>query len=101
MINLKSGVDLNGLKPEMLMGVMIVASVYEQLGYDCIPTSVNDGEHSIGSLHYVGLAADFRIRHVPESDRETLHQVIRDALGEQFDAVLEPTHIHVEYQPKV
>ena len=100
MVRFNDGVDLNGIKPEMVSGFVVVASVYTTLGYDCIPTSINDGVHGFGSLHYIGMAMDFRIRHVREDDRVALKNMIAEALGEQFDVVLETTHIHVEYQPK-
>lgn len=101
MIYHKHSVDLNGIKPEIMWGGIVVASVYERLGYDCVVTSVNDGSHSRGSLHYVGMAMDFRIRHVPEEQHQQLRDLIDESLGPQYDVVLESTHIHVEYQPKV
>jgi UDP-N-acetylenolpyruvoylglucosamine reductase len=63
-------------------------------------TSANDGQHGFGSLHYAGLAVDVRTHHVTANDIEPLADTIREALGPQFDVVLEDTHIHVEFQPK-
>jgi hypothetical protein len=106
---IKEGVKLTGLKPEMLWGATIVASVYEAFERDCIITEVTGGKHSRGSLHYVGQAVDFRIKHLCEgglknpNTREMAQQIsdlCRKNLGENFDVVLHTTHIHVEFQPK-
>ena len=100
MIKLKQGVTLNGIQPEMVAAMAIVASVYSWLDYDCIPTSCTDGEHSAGSLHYTGLAMDFRTRIVPEGERPKLRDAVAQALGDEYDVVLEATHLHVEFDPK-
>lgn len=84
------------------MAVM-VASVHDTLkeaGYDCTITAGLDGKHSAGSLHYVGMALDFRTRVIPGADREPLRAKISARLGPDFDVVLEADHYHVEYQPK-
>ncbi len=101
MIKLKSGVSLKGLKPEMHVGLNIVNSVYQEMGYHTIVTSCNDGKHSRGSLHYVGLAIDFRTRHMKDqTEKKHLRDRAAKALGKEFDTVLEVDHLHVEYQPK-
>lgn len=99
-IQLKEGVSLVGLRPEMSFGASIAASVFLGYGYDAIITSVTEGQHSLTSLHYVGFAVDFRVRHIPEDLREAIANTIRSALGAEFDVILKPTHIHVEFQPK-
>jgi uncharacterized protein YcbK (DUF882 family) len=100
MLSLKNDVNLNGAKPEIAIACLVVYSVYRDFGYDCVLTSANDGQHGFGSLHYAGLAVDFRTHHVQANDIEPLADTIREALGPQFDVVLEDTHIHVEFQPK-
>lgn len=101
MIQLKYGVDLLGLKPEAVIAVICAASVLREHGYATVVTSVSDGTHGRASLHYAGLAIDLRTSHIPEDDRGTMSSLIADALGAQFDVVLEETHIHIEFQPKV
>ena len=100
MIQLKHDTNLTGVKPEMVMAAMVVASVYDAMGYSTVVTSACDGKHGRGSLHYVGLALDFRTRHVAAGEHDKLRDMVADALGPQFDVVLEETHLHVEYQPK-
>ncbi len=98
-LSLKIGVKLRGLTPEMLLAIVVVEGAYADLGYDTIITSACDGRHSRGSLHYVGLAVDFRTRHIG-SDRLKVTGKIKDRLGLEYDVVLERDHIHVEYQPE-
>jgi hypothetical protein len=98
-ISLKPGVSLKGLKTEILFGVLILAEILREMGLGLTITSGNDGTHSAGSKHYEGLAVDIRSRD------KTKQQVI-DAVAEfkrradqQFDIVIESTHIHLEYDP--
>lgn len=97
---LKPGVELLGLRPETLIGVLAAYHAYTQAGYELILTSVTDGTHSRGSRHYVGCAFDCRRRHVPDDVIHVIHGNIAEALGNQFDVVLESTHIHIEYDPE-
>lgn len=84
----------------MLIAVMAVRDIFARAGYDTTITSAFDGIHSAGSLHYHGLALDFRTRHIPTRDRDPLARAIKEALGHEFDVVLEPTHLHIEFDPK-
>ncbi len=64
---------------------------------DLFITSVRDGNHSAGSLHYNGNAFDFR---PPAKATGVVISEIRVTLGRSFDVVDEGNHIHVEYDPK-
>ena len=98
MISFKQGVELNGVRPEIVAAMIVVGLV---AGRDIVITSVTEGKHSRGSLHYIGHAFDIRIRDIknPE-DIDSLVMTIREHLTDEFDVVLEATHIHVEFQPK-
>lgn len=76
----------------------VVASLYYP--HDCVITSGFDGSHKVGSLHYVGRALDFRTYHVASRVLPDLRANIADALGFDFDVVLEKDHLHIEYDPK-
>lgn len=78
----------------------VVGSVYHKYGHECVVTSCMEGSHSRNSLHYAGLALDFRIRHLPPGVPEAIAADVRDSLTDEFDVVLERTHLHVEYQPE-
>ncbi len=92
------GVAIAGIRPELLLALCIADKIYDQLGHELVITSALDGEHMRGSLHYVGAAADLRR---PSDDVELITVRLRDALGENYDVVLETLHIHIEFQPKV
>jgi len=100
MLSLKEGVQIGLMQPQMVLAASIIEMCYREIGIECIITSGNDGQHMSGSLHYMGEAIDVRTREVPEGSLDTLIQRIRECLGHSYDVVLEPTHIHVEYDPK-
>ena len=96
---LKQGVDINGIKPELILA-MIIAEPIVAKHAPFVVTSVCDGKHMQTSLHYMGLAMDIRTRDMkPEMIRPCV-QELQEALGLQFDVVLEGDHIHVEFDPK-
>lgn len=106
MIKIKPGVSIAVLTPQMLMGHMIAASVLADLPvpYDYIITGGCEGKHGRASLHFTGNAGDHRSRHIPESQRKEISDLVAEALGDEFDAVLEQNpeqnHFHIEFQPK-
>lgn len=94
-IAIKSGVDVSGVRPEIVLAIVIARSLF----YSVRVTSVGDvhtGRVS-GSLHNVGLAVDL----VPGEHLllERAGQRLASALGPQYDVVVESDHIHVEFQP--
>ncbi len=111
-VMIKKGVSLIGLQP--VMGIVIAEgrAVYAAHGYAFVITSGLEGTHSRGSLHFVGLAVDFRVNstqpdwpggvwNIPLKERQQIRNEIRAAVGAQWDIVLKPNHIHNEFQPKV
>lgn len=99
-LSLKAGVSPMGIRPELLLGVMVAAGVYSERGYECVVTSLVDGKHSQTSLHYAGCASDLRTYHVPEGDRAEIVAEIKQRLGKHYDVLLEDDHIHLEFQPR-
>ena len=77
----------------------IIREVYRDFGAECVLTSGIDGKHREDSLHYSGQAFDFRTRNVPAADLAHLVATLAQALGDEFDVVLEETHLHVEFDP--
>jgi hypothetical protein len=100
MIALKPGVMLCGLKAEMAIGLSVVASCYEEFNRKCIVTSGTEGVHSSGSHHYMGLALDFRTRHLSLTETSLIANLCKECLTDQFDVITESTHLHVEYNPE-
>lgn len=100
-MKLKKGVDITGLQPELVLGLIIAECVYRTVAnVDLMVTAVKDGKHMTGSLHYKGLAADLRSKDVPEAVLPALVSTLQSSLGDQFDVVFEANHIHIEFDPK-
>lgn len=100
MISLKPGVRITGLRNEALFATTVAQSIFVDEGYDMTITSGTDGSHSRGSKHYCGDAFDLRTRHLASGMAAKIRDKLAEALGEEFDVILERTHIHVEFDPK-
>ena len=81
------------LQPVARKGLGRVARFYEEHGEDLYVTSFCEGTHSAGSLHYAGMAFDFR-----KGECFSI-QAIRLVLGNNWDVIDEGNHIHAEYDP--
>ena len=101
MVRIKSGASISGLRPEMVLALIIIDGILSQYDVDVVLTSGLDSKHGRGSLHFVGLALDFRTRDMAPDDLGPATLEIKAALGEQYDVVLEGNHWHVEFQPKI
>lgn len=105
-MRIKRGVRLKGdgiaIGPEIAYALGVSRQIFvEYAGVPMTVTSVLDGKHKTGSLHYKGKAADLRTRNMMAPARELVHSKIRSALYVWgFDVVLETDHIHIEYDPK-
>jgi hypothetical protein len=94
-------VRLTGMRPELLFAMMVANEVYAGHNEILVITSVNDGRHSLTSLHYAGCAFDCRTRCFPSHEYATAVALeIKRRLGLDFDVLFEGDHIHVEYQPR-
>jgi hypothetical protein len=98
-MQLKKSVSIKGIRTELLLGLVIANDVYKKLGKDLVVTAVTDGKHKIGSLHFLGLGADLRTWFFKDKGKKAA-KLLKVALGNEFDVVLEKDHIHLEYQPK-
>ena len=89
----KQGV-IGDLQPVARKGLGRVAELFGTKGDDLFITSIRDGNHMPGSLHYDGLAFDM------QDDIKFQLLEIRQVLGLGWDIVPEKDHIHCEYDPK-
>jgi uncharacterized protein YcbK (DUF882 family) len=94
------GCQIQGMTPELLAGLMICDEVYRSWSTIMVVVHVKDGQHMRASLHYSGNAADIRTSTLPEGKVKDVAQEIAEALGGEYDVVLESDHLHIEYQPK-
>ena len=104
-MKIKPGVNVAGLRPEMVLALIAAQRVYGE--HDTVPTitSALDSKHGRGSLHFAGQALDLRTKDLPAGAAPVIFRQLADALGDQYDVLLEGfgtanEHIHVEFQPK-
>lgn len=98
-LSIKPGVRIRGISNEMLLGIMVAQSVFENFKEDMTITSITDGDHKAGSLHHTGEAVDLRSRDIEGNVLVQIVAQLRQHLGGYFDVVVETDHIHVEYDP--
>ena len=103
-IYFKEGVIFNGASSFLFEGLGRVAPAFAQYG-QCTVTSILDGAHKSGSLHYLGRAADLRSHHIPRQRIDEFTRLLRNILGPDWDILLEKfnqeqEHFHVEFDPK-
>lgn len=99
-IEAKPGVPLDRIDPILAWAILQVAAAYDANHREtCTITSTTDGKHKENSLHYSGRAADFRTWNIDKPNRPALKAKIETMLGNGFQVILEPTHLHIEYDP--
>ena len=93
---IKKGASIAGLRFEMRKVLVAADKIWSELGQELVVTSGLDGAHSAGSLHYYGLALDFRTNYFTAGQKREAANKLTLALQSNFDVVTEHTHIHVE-----
>jgi hypothetical protein len=99
-LRLKPGVQMRSLKPQCLFAMVVADEIFRQHAVDLVITSIDGDVHSTGSRHWMGVAFDCRTRDLIRKDQKTAHAKLVEALGVDFDVILESDHIHVEWDPK-
>jgi hypothetical protein len=94
-----------GIAPELLLGVMVVNSIYDDLGIDCVITSITDGKHMEHSRHYLGDAIDIRCKNIPTRLRGDVYTLIKSSLTTDYNVVWEARgkpqeHFHISWKPR-
>lgn len=97
MLAIKPGVRVLGLETEILLALMVARDLWSEQSQSLVVTSITDGQHKVGSLHYAGRAMDLRL---PTANKERMVEQLGIRLGGDYDVILEGDHIHVEYDPK-
>ena len=97
----KDGVKVQGMQPEAIAAQHVVAAVYAKYGQMLVVTSVMDGKHKRKSAHDNGYAFDCRTRFFRTIGIvRAVADDIRERLTDEYDVIVETTHIHVEFDPK-
>lgn len=99
-MKIKTNVKLLGLRPEILLALFIADKIYSNHNQELVLTEATGGKHGRASLHYVGLAVDVRTHYFTDGEVKLVAKDLKEALGENYDVVVEKTHIHIEFQPK-
>ena len=86
---------MSGLDIRMRPVLIAASKIWDELGEELVITSALEGQHSPGSLHFYGLALDFRTRYFSEYEAQQAFVRLTEALPD-FIIVLEETHIHVQ-----
>jgi len=92
-----SNVRLQGIRPELLLALMIVQDMCNSMGSIFVVTAILNGPHMRNSLHYTGAAVDFVTS--LDGGRAEFVEELRGRLGLLYDVIDEVDHIHIEYQP--
>src|SRR3990167_7372363 len=105
-ILIKPGVEFNEIAPagvRILEVLKQIQLLFPKLPYDIVITSGTDGTHSGGPTnpHYQGEAYDIRTNVLTLSQKTTLLNFVKEALGPRFFAFLEnpgkpAEHIHIQ-----
>lgn len=96
-MKIKRGVILGDVTTQMWFVIVCAAEIWQELGQELVITSARDGKHKTDSLHYVGYALDFRIRYFEGDDAYHAAERLQQKLGPDYQVILKPTHIHVEW----
>ncbi len=107
-MKIKAGVRVHGFQPPIVIALMVWRDICNKHGVESRLTGGLEGKHSPGSLHYVGLACDVSRHELDAIDRlQTAFAELRvnlngddPAIQGDYDIVLEPSHLHIEFQPK-
>lgn len=95
-------VSIKGIKPELLLGLIIVDQVMQSQGQQAVVTSGSEEttKHGTTSLHYNGYAIDLRSRFFTHPNQ--IIKLCMKALGNNpdYEMIFEGNHFHLEYQPK-
>jgi hypothetical protein len=97
-MKLKDGVSLQDVSWRMFHAACVAEEVYRKYGVELVITSANDGKHGDKTLHHKGLALDLRTWTLGGREVEVT-AALKDALGHDYDVVLEKDHIHMEFDP--
>lgn len=98
-MQIKDGVIMAGLNLKMRHALKVAESIYKSVGRSegVTVTSALDGTHSAGSLHYYGYAFDIRTHYFDEDTKHLVYYELVASLGSDYDVILHPSHIHIEY----
>ncbi len=105
-MKIKDGVETRGLNIKMRKVLMAADHIWKSQGQELVLTEgVSDLSeagviHSEWSLHPFGMAVDLRTYYFTDDTKNHVAELLREELDDDYDVVVEDTHIHVERDPK-
>ena len=105
MIEIKGGVRLLGVVPQMFFAASVAEGIWREQGVPLVVTGGIEGLHSEASDHYAGRALDFRTKNLAPGKAPEVVAQLKAALGEDFfilhELIGQPAeHAHVSWRPK-
>ena len=100
-MKIKPGANIEGIDIRMRPALIYADKLWRELGRPegVTVTCGMDGEHSAGSLHYYGLALDFRTHYFGTVEKMKAANALEHSLGSDYDVIVHGSHIHVEFDP--
>lgn len=100
-INVKDDVELSGLTDDITATYSHISDSWDAHAPNVTPTITSglEGKHGTNSLHYSGNAIDLRTRNLTEDQIDDIASDLQSRLGNDYDVVIEPDHMHVEFDP--
>ena len=103
MLQIAPGVRMVGIKPEILLALLVTEDVFEAVGQPCKIISIVDGKHDgslpfMSSSHYSGTAFDVAV--TPDS-ANVMVAAVKANVGDQYSVTVnrDKSHLHVSYIP--
>lgn len=95
----KTDAKVKGMQPEILLAIIITNELLSKMfKRDLTLTSVTDS-HKPPSLHPKGQAFDMRTWGMSGIEKVKFGKELSFLLGDEYDIVVEGSHIHVEFDP--
>ena len=95
--------DPRGLRPEILLAILVTQEVFRARKIRLILAHGTNGKHSAaGSIHYSGNAVDIHWDSLwgDETLARQVEMELASALGKTYDVIWKSNHFHIEFQPK-
>ena len=105
-IELKAGVRLHGIRPELVLAIHVAEGHWAQAGVPTLVVTAGiEGQHTRASAHYRGCAVDLRTNTLPPDTVPNILAALQAALGPDFFVLYENAgtsnaHVHVEFRPQ-
>lgn len=94
---------VGGFQPEIVLAIMIANELWKREFsiHDFVITCGTDShKDNLESLHNFGMAFDMRTRQLEGWQVSKFAVRLGELLGNEYDVVVEKTHIHVEFDNK-